>query len=224
MELNHLVQINVLASQQESEWASPWSFITPKKDGRVRWISNLHELNKVIQCKQYLVTIITDILCKRSGYKFFTKVDISMQYCTFELDKESQDLCTIIAPLGKYKYLRHLMGLNCSPDIAQAIMESVFSDIKDADIYIDDVGTFSNYYNHHTNILSTILCHICNNGFTINTHKCELPVYWLTPQGLRIFIGCINYYCGRWPSCANILKSLTNQSGLKKKAPISWTD
>jgi hypothetical protein len=50
-ELNHLVRIGVLASQQESEWASP-SFITPKKDGRVRRISNLRQLNKVIRCKQ----------------------------------------------------------------------------------------------------------------------------------------------------------------------------
>jgi hypothetical protein len=34
MELDHLVRIGVLASQQESEWASP-SLIIPKKDGRV---------------------------------------------------------------------------------------------------------------------------------------------------------------------------------------------
>jgi hypothetical protein len=38
-ELNHLVKIGVLAAQQESEWALP-SFIIPKKDGRVCWISN----------------------------------------------------------------------------------------------------------------------------------------------------------------------------------------
>jgi hypothetical protein len=60
MELNHLVRICVLASQQESEWVSP-SFIIPKKDGRVRWISNLRQLNKVIRHKQYLLLIITDI-------------------------------------------------------------------------------------------------------------------------------------------------------------------
>jgi hypothetical protein len=41
-ELNHLVEIGVLAAQQESEWVLP-SFITPKKDGRVLWISNLHQ-------------------------------------------------------------------------------------------------------------------------------------------------------------------------------------
>jgi hypothetical protein len=87
MELDHLVRIGVLAPQQESEEASP-SFITSKKDSRIRWISNLHQLNKVIRCKQYLLPIITDILGKHSGYKFFTKLEVSMQYYTFELDKE----------------------------------------------------------------------------------------------------------------------------------------
>jgi hypothetical protein len=90
-ELDHLVRLGVLTSQQESEWASP-SFIIPKKDGRVRWISNLRQSNKVIRCKQYPLPIITDILRKRSGYKFFSKLVVNMQYYTFELDKESQDL------------------------------------------------------------------------------------------------------------------------------------
>jgi hypothetical protein len=52
-------------------------------------------------------------------------------------------------PFGKYKYLRLPMGLKCSPDIAQAIMENLLSDITDADVYIDDVGAFSNHWNHH---------------------------------------------------------------------------
>jgi hypothetical protein len=41
---------------------------------------------------------------------------------------------------------------------------------------------------------------------------------------LCMFIGCINYYHDMWPSRAHILKLLTDQSGLKKKAPIKWTD
>jgi hypothetical protein len=41
---------------------------------------------------------------------------------------------------------------------------------------------------------------------------------------LRMFIGCINYYHDMWPSCAHILKPLTDHFGLKKRAHIKWTD
>ncbi len=111
--------------QGASEWASP-KFITPKKYGRVHWVSYLQELNKVVEKKQYPLPIIWDVLRQRNGYKFFTRVDISMQYYTFELDDELKDLCTIETLLGIFKYNRLPMGLKCSRDYAQEVMEYIF--------------------------------------------------------------------------------------------------
>jgi hypothetical protein len=155
--LIHHCEIKVLQPQGANEWASPTFIPPPSKDGRVRWISDLRELNKVVRRRQYHLPILQDILRRRTGYKFFTKLDISMQYYTFELDEESKDPRIIATLFGKFKYNRLPMGLKCSPDFAQEKMENIFRDGSEAGVYIDDIVVFSDSWKQHMTVLQIVL-------------------------------------------------------------------
>ena len=192
-ELEHLENIGVLEEGSLSLWASP-TFIIPKKDGRVRWISDLRELNKVLKRKVYPLPLIEDIVRRRKGYKYFTKLDLTMMYYSFELDDESADLCTIVTPYGKWKYRRMAMGLKTAPDIAQYYIERTLKGLKakGVEAYIDDIGIFSNSYEEHMQVIQEVVQRLQEAGFKVNPLKCEWCVqetdflgHWMTPEGIK---------------------------------------
>ena len=196
----------------------------------------------MIQQRIYPLPHILDILKRHPGYSFFSKLDVSMQYFTFELDVESQRLCVISTPFGLYKYKRLPMGIKQSSDIAQEVMENLFCDYDNVEIYIDDIGCFSSNYSTHIKTLDIILTCLEQNRFTVNPAKCKWAVketdwlsYWFTPTGfkpwskkinavvamqapinikqVRSFIGTVTYYRDMWPQRSHILAPSTNLTG-----------
>jgi hypothetical protein len=90
-----------------------------------------------------------------------------MCYYTYELDNESSDLCVIVTPYGKFKYLRLPMGVKQSLNFAQEIIEEVLQGLDECEAYIDDVvGTFNDSWEAHLKSLDHVPKRLEKNGAT----------------------------------------------------------
>jgi hypothetical protein len=94
--------------------------------------------------------------------------------------------------LSATRYNQLQMGICQSPNIAHEAMEDLLQPFEEADVYINNIGVFSNNWSDHLSSLSKILTLLEHNNFTISPIKCEWGVketdclsYWLTPAGLK---------------------------------------
>lgn len=249
-EVNRLVQLGVLKKVNRSEWAAP-TFIIPKKDGTVRFISDFRELNKRIKRKPFPIPKIQDLLIKLEGFQYATSLDLNMGYYHIELTPDSKKLCTIVLPFGKYEYQRLPMGLSNSPDLFQEKMSELMQDLEYVRVYIDDLLTLtSGTFTDHLEKLDEVLSRLSAAGLKVNANKSffakgelEYLGYWITRKGikpltakveaiqklaepknkkeLRSFIGLVNYYRDMWVRRSHILAPLAQLTS--KTTQWKWT-
>ena len=96
-EVNRLIKIGVLKKINNSQWAAP-TFIIPKKNNTVRFISDFRELNKRIKRKPFPIPKIQDLLLKLGGFRYATSLDLTMGYYHITLCPISRKPCTIVLP------------------------------------------------------------------------------------------------------------------------------
>jgi hypothetical protein len=127
--VQRLCDLGVLKKVNCSDWAAP-TFIIPKKDGSVRFISDFREINKRIKRKPYPIPKIQNLLLQLEGFQYATSLELNMGYYHIELSPDAKRLCTIVLPFGKFEYQQLPMGLCNSPDIFQEKMSNLMCELE----------------------------------------------------------------------------------------------
>ena len=101
-ELNRLEYLKFRNKVNRSQWGAP-TFLIPKKDSTVRFISDFRELNKRILRQPYTIHKIQDILLRLERFCYGTTLDLNIGYYYIELSAKSKELCTIVTqwPMGQ---------------------------------------------------------------------------------------------------------------------------
>ena len=241
-EVKRLVELGVLREQESSEWASP-TFIIPKSNQTVRFISDFREVNKRLKRNPFPIPKISTVLQELEGFQYATALDLNMGYYTIRLDPDAQKICTIILPWGKYSYLRLPMGIAGSPDIFQSRMSGLMRDLDFVRTYLDDLLIISkSSFDDHLIELEEVLTRLKQAGLRVNAAKstfCASEIeylgYILTRDGikpqqrkveailalqppttvkqLRTFLGMVQYYRDLWEKRSELLAPLTDLVG-----------
>jgi len=241
-EVQRLIDIGVLEKCSDSEWASP-TFIIPKKNGTVRFITDLRQVNKKIVRKPFPIPKISDVMQKLEGFQYATALDLNMGYYHIRLDPDAQKICTLILPWGKYKYLRLPMGLSGSPDIFQDRMTNLVGDLEYARAYLDDLLCLTcSTFEDHLEKLDIILNRLNKSGLKVNAQKSvfctdqiEYLGFYITRDGIkpidkkvraildldkpknirdvRKVLGMIQYYRDLWEKRSHVLAPLSDLVG-----------
>ena len=98
-EIVDLVEKGVLLKGIESSWKSP-SFFRKKKDGGIRFVSDLQKLNEAIERDASPLPVIDDVIWKMDGFTYATYLDLNKGYYHFVLSEDSRKLLGIILPWG----------------------------------------------------------------------------------------------------------------------------
>ena len=241
-EVKRLVELGVLEWQPTSEWAAP-SFIQPKKNGTVRFLTDFRRLNERLVRKPFPLPKISTVLQELEGFTYATALDLNMGYYTIRLDPDASRICTIIFPWGKYSYKRLPMGVAGSPDIFQAKMSELMVDLEFVRTYLDDLLTITkSNLSDHLDKIRKVLTRLREAGLKVNAekskfcaHETDYLGYILTRDGikpqskkieailainpptnvkeLRRFLGMVQYYRDMWIRRSEMLAPLTDLVG-----------
>ncbi len=169
--VERLCKLGALERQPASEWALP-SFIIPKKDRTVCFLSDFWEVNKRLVRTPFPIPKISTVLQGIEGLSFATALDLNMGYYTIRLDPDASKICTIIFPWGKYSYKQLPMGIAGSPDISQGKMSELMEYLEYVRAYLDDLlCNFKLSLEDHLEKLERVLRQLCNAGLKVNAAK-----------------------------------------------------
>ena len=95
-----------------------------------------------------------------------------MGYYIIRLDPNTQKICTIIFPQGKYSYQLLPMRIAGSPDIFQAKMSELMATLEYVHAYIDDNLCITNgSLEDHLDKLKKVLKRLQDAGLKVNARK-----------------------------------------------------
>ena len=175
------------------ECSSPYNspvFCVPKKDGGLRIVQDLRQLNKNSHEDKYAIKDVqecVDVIGK-SNSRIFSTMDMASGFWQQNLETDSRDYTAFTIPLlnTQFRWKRTVMGLAGASSSFSRLTALVFRGIEKAITYIDDLLTHSQTHKEQLTILQQCFDRMRNFNMKFNIKKCVFGAQSVTYLGYQI--------------------------------------
>jgi hypothetical protein len=146
-ELDAFIEENLASGRirpSKSPMAAPVFFIK-KKDGALRLVQDYRALNAKTVKNAYPLPLISDLINRLRGARYFTKLDVRWGYNNVRIKEGDEWKAAFRTNRGLFEPLVMFFGLTNSPATFQTMMNEIFQDLISEGVvcvYLDDILIF----------------------------------------------------------------------------------
>ncbi len=135
----------------KSPFTSPFFFVK-KKDGTLCPVQDYQKLNEMTIKNQYPLPLISELIDKLRGAKYFTKLDIRWGYNNVRIKEGDEEKAVFRTNHGLFEPTIMFFGLTNSPTMFQWMMNDIFRNLiaeGKVTIYLNNILIFSQNLKEH---------------------------------------------------------------------------
>ncbi len=123
-----------------------------KKDGKLRPVQDYRKLNKMMIKNRYPLPLISELMDKLRGAKYFSKLDVWWGYNNVRIKSGNEWKAAFRTNRGLFEPMVMFFGLTNSPATFQWMMNNIFKDLivsGAVTVYLDDILIMSKTKEEH---------------------------------------------------------------------------
>jgi len=177
-ELNQFLKGNLETGQihlSKSPMAS-LVFFMKKKDGTLRLVQDYWALNAMTVKNKYPLPLISELINKLRGAKYFTKLDVQWGFNNVRIKEGDEWKAAFQTNRGLFEPLVMFFGLCNSPATFQTMMDDIFDDLITEGVvvvYLDNILIFMETLEEHRKVTRRVMELLHKNNLFLKPEKCE---------------------------------------------------